>query len=132
MSKRLIVPHRMPSRQVDISPDDSQSDPKTMHHERRRSKRFPIQLKAELHVGNKSFPGITTNISSSGLLLACSNAILPIGKRVKVRIINWPGLRPNEPHTTVVVVGSVVRNGSGFVAIQRMRHEFVRSSATAS
>jgi hypothetical protein len=92
--------------------------------ERRHSRRFPIELAAELHAGRDRISGRTANISSGGLLMICSHQQLEVGKRVKVRITNWPGAPRKKTKVVLIVEGFIVRMSSTYVAVRRTRYEF--------
>jgi hypothetical protein len=98
--------------------------PRAVGSERRTTQRFPIQLTAELCVLEARIPGITVNISSGGLLLKCSHDSVKIGGRVKVRITNWPNSK--EKKSVLMIDGAVVRYSTEYVAVRRIRYEFVQ------
>lgn len=91
--------------------------------DRRRRARFPIVLPAEVQIKDEHLTGKTANISSSGLLITYRAALKPrVGRRAQVRI-SWPSRSGCEQF--LIIEGSVVRSGDGFVAIRRLHHEFV-------
>ncbi len=89
--------------------------------ERRSSIRFPIRLPAELCLRQRRIVGTTVNISSGGILVACSDRELKKGRRVRVRLPDWPSPR------TLVIYGSVVREGPGVVAVRKSRYSFIET-----
>ena len=93
--------------------------------ERRTRRRFPIELPAELCIRELRFRGTTVNISSGGLLMKCSHDSVKIGKRVNVRIKNWPDPSGKDSEVVLLIEGTVVRNSMGYVAVRRNRYEFI-------
>ena len=99
--------------------------PKATSLERRTTQRFPIELPADLYILEVRIPGTTVNISSGGLLLKCSHGSVKLGRRVKVRITNWPNFGGENPGVVLVIDGAVVRDSTEYVAVRRIRYEFV-------
>jgi len=109
------------------SPDNKYSGliSKAVGPERRTTRRFPIKLPAELCIREMRIPGTTVNISSGGLLMKCSHGSFKIGKRVKVRITNWPNSSGKNSEVVLVIEGAVVRDSTEHVAVRRIKYEFV-------
>ena len=105
--------------------ENSELMPKAIGSERRTTQRYPIQLPAELCIGEKRICGTTVNISSGGLLIKCSDDAVKIGGHVNVRITNWPNSSRNNSEVVLMIEGAVVRNWTGYVAVRRMRYKFV-------
>jgi PilZ domain-containing protein len=104
---------------------NSERIPKAVGSERRTTERFPIELPAELCIREIRIPGTTVNISSGGLLMKCSHDSVKIGKRVKVRITNWPNSRGKNSDVALIMEGAVVRDSTGYLAVRRTRYAFV-------
>jgi hypothetical protein len=105
--------------------DGSVFIPKKVGSDRRMTQRFPIELSAELCIRAIRIPGTTVNISSGGLLIKCSHDSLQIGRRVKVKVTNWPNSSGTNSEIALVIDGAVVRDSNGYVAVRRTRYEFV-------
>jgi len=99
--------------------------PKLVGRDRRTTRRFPIELPAELCIRQMRFSGTTVNISSGGLLLKCSHDSVKVGRRVKVRITDWPNSKGNKSDVALIMEGAVVRGSRGYLAVRRTRYEFV-------
>jgi PilZ domain-containing protein len=133
MVKRMTTPaayrhFNSTSTKPDIDSADTKNSglhPNVVRSERRTTQRFPIQLPAELCIREMRFHGTTVNISSGGLLMKCSHDMLKVGKRVKVRITNWPSSNEKRSDVTLIVEGAVLRDSSGYLAVRRTRYEFV-------
>jgi hypothetical protein len=136
MVKRMTTP--VAYRNISSFPIETETDythyentrftPRVVGRERRAKRRFPIQLPAELCIREMRFRGTTVNISSGGLLIKCSHSSLKIGRRVTVRITNWPNSKGKQSDVTLVIEGAVVRDSTGFIAIRRTRYEFIELS----
>jgi hypothetical protein len=128
MPTRLLVPRRSEHRRMvtTVTPaiEHLQRTLDVVTPERRISRRFPIKLHAELHVGQKCIIGTTVNISSGGLLMTCSPDELKTRRRVRVRLPDWPSA-PQGGKMTLILNGSIVRIAHGLVAVQRVSYEFV-------
>jgi PilZ domain len=105
--------------------DDSGFIPKAVFPDRRTTRRFPIELPAELCIREMRFRGTTVNISSGGLLMKYSHDSIKVGRHVRVRITNWPSSGGNNSDVALIIEGAVVRNSTGYLAVQRTRHAFV-------
>jgi hypothetical protein len=101
--------------------------PKAVGSERRKTQRFPIELPAELCILEMRIPGTTVNISSGGLLMKCSHDSVKVGRRVKVRITNWPNSSGKNSEVVLVIDGAVVRDSTEYVAVRRSRYQFVEA-----
>jgi hypothetical protein len=99
--------------------------PKAVGSERRKTQRFPIELPAELCILEMRIPGTTINISSGGLLMRCSHDSVRVGRRVQVRVTNWPNARRNNSVVVLVSEGAGVRDSPEYLAVRRIRYEFV-------
>ena len=95
--------------------------------DRRSSKRFPIELPAELHINKFRLEEKTLNISSAGLLMTCSRDGVSPGMRVKV-CISWPHMREKNK-LMLMRRGRVVWCQSGKVAIQWKRSKSLTLTA---
>jgi hypothetical protein len=111
------------------SPDNKNSGfiSKAAGSERRTTQRFPIELPAELCILEMRIPGTTVNISSGGLLMKCSHDSVKVGRRVKVRITNWPNSSGKNSEVVLVIDGAVVRDSTEYVAVRRSRYQFVEA-----
>ena len=102
--------------------------------ERRKSRRFPIELelhyvslrpKIQLQTGSgklQTGSGKTVNISSSGILFS-SDRELAVGIYLEVSI-SWPVPLTDKCLLSLVVCGRVVRSCDGLVAVVIQSHEF--------
>jgi hypothetical protein len=66
------------------------------------------------------------NVSSGGLLMACSNSMLKVGEHVRVRLTSWPIAR-HDTNLALIVAGVVVRSWAGYIAVRRKWHAFVEA-----
>lgn len=107
--------------------DDLGFIPKAVGWDRRTTRRFPIELAAELCISETRFHGTTVNISSGGLLIKCSHDSIKVGERVRVRITNWPNSKGQNSDVALIMEGNVVRDSTGYLAIRRTRFEFVEA-----
>ena len=73
-----------------------------MEHERRRTRRVPIQSKVRLKLGEEEFEGETVDVSMSGLLVRAPR-IAPLGSSLRMSLHLSQRMRP------IVAAGSVVR-----------------------
>ena len=73
-----------------------------MEHERRRTRRVPIQSKVRLKFGGEELEGGTIDVSRSGLLVR-SPRVAPVGSSLRMSLQLSQRTRP------IVVGGSVVR-----------------------
>lgn len=73
-----------------------------MEHERRRTRRVPIQSKISLQFGAEELPGKTVDVSMGGLLVHASR-ILPLGSALRMSLQLSPRMAP------IQAAGSVVR-----------------------
>jgi DNA-binding response OmpR family regulator len=78
----------------------------SMEHERRRTRRVPIQSKVSLQFGAQELLGETVDVSMRGLLVRASR-VLPLGSSLRMSLQLSPRIAPIE------AVGSVVRTLSG-------------------
>jgi two-component system chemotaxis response regulator CheY len=74
----------------------------SMEHERRRTRRVPIQSKVSLQFGTAELLGETVDASMGGLLVHASR-VLPLGSALRMRLQLSPRMAP------IVAAGSVVR-----------------------
>lgn len=95
--------------------------------DRRISKRFPIELPAELHINNVQLRETTLNISSAGTLMTCSREGVAVGMRVKV-CISWPPVR-EKTKMMLMRRGRIVRCQSGRIAIAWKRSKSLTLTA---
>jgi hypothetical protein len=102
--------------------------------ERRNADRFPIERDLKFRVLSKrsseeSGDGKTINISSSGVLFAAGQMLLP-GRRMELTI-SWPAQLNNKCSLRLVARGRVVRYEEGRAALMIQQYEFrTRSSDT--
>jgi DNA-binding response OmpR family regulator len=73
-----------------------------MEHERRRTRRVPIQSKVRLKLGDEEFEGETVDVSMSGLLVRAPR-VAPIGSALRMSLHLSQRMRP------IAAAGSVVR-----------------------
>src|SRR5271166_4027566 len=97
--------------------------------DRRTTKRYPIELPAELLINKVQLREKTLNIGSAGLLMTCSREGLAAGMRVKV-CISWPRTR-EKTKLMLMRRGRVVWCHSGRVAIQWKRAKSLTLTAAA-
>jgi hypothetical protein len=95
--------------------------------DRRGTKRFPIELPAELYINKYRLDEKTLNISSAGLLMTCSREGVSPGMRVRV-CISWPPMR-EKTKMMLMRRGRVVWSQSGKVAIQWKRSKSLTLTA---
>jgi PilZ domain-containing protein len=76
--------------------------PGSMEHERRRTRRVPIQSKISLQFDAEEFQGETVDVSMGGLLVRASR-ILPLGSALRMSLQLSPRMAP------IQAAGSVVR-----------------------
>jgi hypothetical protein len=123
MSQILILTAR--TGMVKPKPIDS-----SILEDRRAAVRFPIALEAEIRIGKNFVRGTTANIGGGGLFMSCGQSEIRVGRDVEVRI-KWPRSRPRA-NLALIIEGSIIRCESGFVAIRRLRHEFVETEGTTN
>ena len=73
-----------------------------MEHERRRTRRIPIQSKVRFKVGEEEMEGETIDVSMSGLLVRAPR-IAPVGSSLRMSLQLSQRMKP------IVAAGSVVR-----------------------
>jgi len=95
--------------------------------DRRGSKRFPIELPAELHINKFRLEEKTVNISSAGLLMTCSHEGISPGIRVRV-CISWPPMR-EKTRMMLMRRGRVVWCQGGKIAVQWKRSKSLTLTA---
>jgi PilZ domain len=134
MVKRMTTPaayRHVNGIPIETETDFAESDGPEFHTEkalwleRRTTRRFAIELPAELCIRELCVRGTTVNISSGGLLMKCSHDSVEEGNRVKVRITNWPNSSGNNSAIALIMEGAVVRGSTGYLAVRRTRYEFV-------
>ena len=92
--------------------------------DRRRKTRFPIELGARYTVhARQELEGkaLTVNISSRGVLMRAAH-VLPPHVSISV-IIEWPVLIDHAGPLALHLYGTVMRSGSGLIAIQFSTYE---------
>ena len=77
-----------------------------LEHERRRTRRVPIQSTVQLQIGAEKLEGETVDVSLSGLLIRAPR-IAPVGSSLRMRWRISHGMKPIE------ALGSVVRIHAG-------------------
>ena len=95
--------------------------------DRRSTKRFPIELPAELYINKFRLEEKTLNISSAGLLMTCSREGISAGMRVRV-CVSWPPMR-EKTKMMLMRRGRVVWSQSGKIAIQWKRSKSLTLTA---
>jgi PilZ domain len=95
--------------------------------ERRRSKRFPIELDLRyktIDLGREILMGSgkTVNVSSSGLLFTCESGI-GVGRRLEV-CIHWPARLNEKCSLNLIARGRVTRQAAGRIAVDIQEYEF--------
>ena len=103
--------------------------------DRRGSDRFPIERDVRYSVMNRRGSdeigeGRTINMSSSGVLIASTQMLLP-GRRVEVAI-SWPAQLNNKVALKLVARGRVVRYDQGRAAVEIQQYEFRTQSGAAA
>jgi hypothetical protein len=82
-----------------------------MYQERRVKSRYPLELNVRYQTMGTAGPvagvGQTVNMSSSGMLMACTKSI-PEGTRLKM-FVEWPSLLNGTTPLQLITVGTVVR-----------------------
>jgi c-di-GMP-binding flagellar brake protein YcgR len=73
-----------------------------MEHERRRTRRIPIQSKVRFKVGEEELEGETIDVSMSGLLVRAPR-IAPLGSSLRMSLQLSQRMKP------IMAAGSVVR-----------------------
>lgn len=106
---------------------DKASAPPPGQAERRRADRFPIERELRYKVLNKKFndeagTGRTINISSSGILFATNEVLLP-GRKIEVSL-SWPAQLNEKCALKLVARGKVVRYERGMAALAIQQYEF--------
>jgi hypothetical protein len=94
--------------------------------ERRARVRYPVQLNVRYRTTdsrhNVSGVGMTLNMSSGGLLVACQHE-LTLGARIEAQL-DWPTLLDSRIPLQRVTVGRVVRSYSSTFALEFSQYEF--------
>jgi hypothetical protein len=103
-----------------------------MPNERRVKSRYPLELNVRYQIlGPASLVagvGQTVNMSSSGMLLACTNNI-PEGTRLKM-FVEWPSLLNGTTPLQLIMVGTVVRCVAIGVSVVFESYQFRTMSRT--
>jgi len=94
--------------------------------ERRRKRRFPIQVAIEYKLLSNRLSlhgmGTTIDFSSTGIAFATENS-LPVGRQVEMSV-DWPAKIDGHCALRLVAFGRVVRSESGRAAVLIYGHEF--------
>ncbi len=105
------------------------------HEDRRSARRFPISCVLQYRIlGQGTWEighGKTVNMSSGGMLFVTDRVLAP-GRKVEVQV-QWPVKLNERAGLKLVVIGEVVRAGSGGeiqAAIRIERYEFRTSART--
>lgn len=99
--------------------------PKVVLTERRRARRFSLELKLRYRTLNRPVlegNGKTVNISSFGVLFI-SDQELPVGMRLDL-FICWPAQLNDNCLLNLVVRGSIVRHAKGLLALEIQDYVF--------
>jgi hypothetical protein len=98
----------------------------TIRLERRLRARYPVGLAARYRTLDQTDElagvGITVNMSSSSLLVACHHDI-PLGTQMEV-LMNWPSLLESTIPLQLVTSGRVVRTEPSRFVIEFARYQF--------
>ncbi len=95
--------------------------------DRRSTRRFELNLELECRIlkGKKTIrceAGATSNIASGGVLFQTREPV-PAGSRVELTV-SWPVAVGEMLPVDLVLLGTVVRNGDGWVAVRIARYAF--------
>jgi len=94
--------------------------------ERRVKTRYPIELKVRYQAtgaaGQTDGVGQTVNMSSSGMLLACSSQVAETS-RIKL-FVEWPSLLNGTTPLQLIMVGTVVRCGREGICVAFESYQF--------
>jgi hypothetical protein len=92
--------------------------------ERRKRRRFPLNLNAKYAVIGKDLngAGTTVNISSEGVLIV-SPQILPPGTQIQM-MIDWPNIARFRTITLQIISGTVIRSKDNQMVVTFSRYEF--------
>jgi hypothetical protein len=97
-----------------------------MYTERRVKSRYPIELNVRYQTMGTEVPvagvGQTLNISSSGMLMACTKSI-PEGTPLKI-FVEWPSLLNGITPLQLITVGTVVRSTRRGLSIAFESYQF--------
>jgi len=84
------------------SPEAYRATQGAMEHERRRTRRVPIQSKVRLKIGAEELIGETVDVTMSGILVRASR-VVPVGSSLRMSLQLSQRMRP------IMASGSVVR-----------------------
>ena len=97
-----------------------------MYTERRVKSRYPLELNVRYQTMETAGPvtgvGQTLNMSSSGMLMACTKSI-PEGTRLKI-FVEWPSLLNGVTPLQLITVGIVVRCNKRGLSIAFESYQF--------
>ena len=101
--------------------------PEPILSDRRAARRYTLELDVRFRISFRKQvyahgAGRTLDVSSGGVAFT-SNGDVPIGARAELSIA-WPVMLNNSVPLTLAIVGRVVRQEYGTVAIKTIRHEF--------
>ena len=103
-----------------------------MYKERRMKSRYPLELNVRYQTMGAAGPvagvGQTVNMSSSGMLMACTKSI-PEGTRLKI-FVEWPSLLNGTTPLQLITVGTVVRCTQSGLSIVFESYQFRTMSRT--
>ena len=95
-----------------------------------RSFRFAIERPVEYRCtdsrGGPKLQGRTVNISSTGVLLRTEEKI-GVGRKMEL-IVRMAQLAPNGPEVDLLLLGTSVRSGDGWVAVHARKHQILKRS----
>jgi hypothetical protein len=83
----------------------------------------PVQYRFTDVRGGPRLTGRTINISSTGVLMRTEQRI-GVGRKMEL-IIDMARLEPDGPEISLRLLGTTVRNGEGFVAVQVRKSEIL-------
>lgn len=102
-------------------------EPPSPDHHRRSHRRYPIYVDLEYKLLDgkqvlKTGTGRTLNLSSSGILFECGDA-LPVGTTIRMSL-NWPAKLNDRVGLTLCVNGRTIRSSGKYTAVEIFSHEF--------
>ena len=94
---------------------------------KQRPLRFAIERPVEYRFtdarGSTRLPGRTVNISSTGVLMRTDQRI-GVGRRLEL-IVRMAQLMPGGPEVDLRILGTTVRSGDGWVAVEARKHQIL-------
>jgi hypothetical protein len=94
--------------------------------ERRSHTRYPLEMNVRYRVltGGPALVGVgrTLNVSSSGMLIACEQQIVPAGSRLEISL-DWPVLLHGQTPLQLVAPCRVIRCHRAALAVSMERYQ---------